>query len=257
MNKILLVCEGIKAEPKLFSCVQKAFGLNFEICPIGTNIYVLYKKLKDENFEVDIKEVLIELHPEYRMKLKENFLYTYLVFDFDPHHTEKNDKRSLEEIVKDNISKAKEMADHFIDETDPTIGKLYINYPMVESYKDCNSTFDKNYKDNFIKIDEIKNYKYLVTKKKMCNKRINSYTKDDFINLISMNTYKLNYINNFLWEKLNYSDYLSYSSCSNVLKIENDYVINDKLIAVLNTSLFVPIDYFGNRDGFYDLIIKK
>ncbi len=35
------------------------------------------------------------------------------------------------------------MTEYFVDETDPTIGKLYINYPMMESYRDC---------DEFLKV---------------------------------------------------------------------------------------------------------
>ncbi len=37
------------------------------------------------------------------------------------------------------------MVNYFVDETDPSIGKLYINYPMMESYRDCDTFFEEDY----------------------------------------------------------------------------------------------------------------
>ena len=31
---------------------------------------------------------------------------------------------------------------------------------------------------------------------------------------------------------------------------------DDRCVAVLNTSLFLILDYYGNRDGFYDSLVS-
>ena len=33
--------------------------------------------------------------------------------------------------------------------------------------------------------------------------------------------------------------------------------MNDSVLHILNTSLFFLLDYYGNRDGFYDSVIKN
>ena len=140
-KKVLLIVEGNKTEPKIFNKIQELFGLDFEIFCFGTNIYSLYKLMKENDFNVNIKDLLAEVHPEYKNDLDNQFVYTYLIFDLDPHHSKKEETRTIEELVNDNIQIVESMANYFVDETDPTIGKLYINYPMIESYKDCNDFF--------------------------------------------------------------------------------------------------------------------
>lgn len=51
------------------------------------------------------------------------------------------------------------MAEYFVDETDPSVGKLYINYPMMESYRDCDDFFDENYKSTMVSLPAILSYK--------------------------------------------------------------------------------------------------
>jgi len=256
-KKILLIVEGEKAEPKIFKKLLSEYTLDFEIYCFGTNIYSLYKIMKDNDFNVNIKDILIELQPEQRDILSNTFVYTYLIFDLDPHHTKKDDSRTIEEIVKDNIIKVKKMAEYFIDETDPTIGKLYINYPMMESYKDCDSTFDENYAFKTTKLSDIKGYKNIVSTRKMSNIRIDKYQKSDFSNLIAQNIYKLNYIFSKNWGKLKYESYLSLSEAKNLLNKQSEIINENQFVFVINTSLFIVVDYFGNKNSFYDNLFKK
>ena len=132
--KTLIVVEGGRLEPRFFDQLKKVFGLNLDIYCLEDNIYLLYKKMKEMGFNGNLKDVLSEVHEENREILSQDFAYTYLIFDFDPHHTEKYEKDiPLETIVENNISKVREMAEYFVNETDPTVGKLYINSQCFET----------------------------------------------------------------------------------------------------------------------------
>lgn len=85
-SNILIVVEGAKTEPAFFKRLLHIFGLNFQIYCLGTNIYTLYRRMKEIEFNGDLKSILIELHPDQRELLSKKFAYTYLVFDCDVHH---------------------------------------------------------------------------------------------------------------------------------------------------------------------------
>ena len=254
-KKVLLIVEGNKTEPKIFNKIQELFGLDFEIFCFGTNIYSLYKLMKEYDFNANIKDVLAEVHPEYRDDLNNQFVYTYLVFDLDPHHSKKDENRTIGKLVRENIEIVESMADYFVDETDPTIGKLYINYPMVESYKDCDDFFDNNYEAEVIDIDRIVDFKEIVGKKKLANIRVDKYNKDNVENLIIQNIFKMNSICSMKWAMPNYECYRD--ETDQVLKCEKLIVSKTNQVSVLNTCLFLVVDYFGNKAGFYNHLLNK
>ena len=257
--KTLIVVEGGRLEPRFFEQLKKVFGLNLDIYCLKYNIYLLYKKMKEMGFNGNLKDVLLEVHDteEYRELLSQNFAYTYLIFDFDPHHTEEYEKDvPLETIVENNINKVREMAEYFVDETDPTIGKLYINYPMMESFKDCDSFEDDGYLTREVDLSDIKQYKEIVGRRKMANKRIDGYSKSDFTMLTRQNVKKLGKIREVVDESIDYETYIQESNQSKVLQREIEFISSLRKIAVLNTSVFFALDYYGNKDGFYDDTMK-
>ena len=256
-SNILVIVEGLKTEPDFFKQIAKSFGLKFDIYCLETNIYSLYKSLKEIDFNGDIKDVLSELHPEQKSMLSKKFAYTYLVFDCDAHHPKKEDTRNIDTIVKDNIQKLEEMSKYFTDETDPSIGRLYINYPMVESFRDCDSFFDKDYANALIKIEDLTRYKELVAKKKLNRIHLKDYTKESFSLLILQNIFKLNIIVNGKWEKLDYKDYIENEVANKILNKEWTLIDSCSQISVINTSLFIIPDFFGNKDGFYDNLLMQ
>ena len=251
-SNILIIVEGAKTEPAFFERLLYVFNQTFDIYCLGTNIYTLYKRMKEMEFNGDLKSVLIELHPDQREVLSKKFAYTYLVFDCDVHHPKKSDLRSIGEIVADNFSKLSEMAEYFVDETDPSVGKLYINYPMMESYRDCNEFFDESYESNMVAIADILPYKTIVGKRRLSNIRIDHYTKEQFSLLVLQNIYKMSKILLGVWDKPSYEEYLAQSESKKILIAEQKMVEKINAIAVINTSLFMVADFFGNRDGFYD-----
>lgn len=257
--KTLIVVEGGRLEPRFFEQLKKVFGLNLDIYCLKSNIYLLYKKMKEMEFNANLKDVLLGVHDteENRELLSQNFAYTYLIFDFDPHHTEVYEKGILlETVVGNNINKVREMAEYFIDETDPTIGKLYINYPMMESFKDCDSFEDVDYLTRMIKLAEVKRYKEIVGCRRMSNKRIEGYSKHDFTMLTRQNVNKLGKICGVINEPMDYETYIQKSIQTNVLQCEIDFINSLKKITVLNTSVFLALDYYGNKGDFFDKIMQ-
>lgn len=259
-KKILLIVEGAKTEPKLFKRIEKLLNLNnevFEIISFNTNIYSLYKIMKNNDFNLNIVDLLKELHPDNKEILNNIFIYVYLIFDLDAHHCKKQELRNIKDVVNDNLIKIKEMVDYFNDETDPTIGKLYINYPMIESFKDSDSFFDDKYKNASCNISMLSRYKEMVSKKKLSNLRIESIKDDDLNKIILQNIFKLNYIISKNFEELDYKTYIDYSSQDKILMNESRIIKESNEISVLNTSIFIVIDYFGNNNYYYDNFIKN
>lgn len=254
-SNILIIVEGAKTEPAFFKSLLRVFDQNFEIYCLGTNIYTLYKKMKEIEFNGDLKALLTELHPDQRDALSKKFAYTYLVFDCDVHHPKRDDSRSIEEIVADNFSKLSEMSEYFVDETDPSVGKLYINYPMMESYRDCDNFFDENYKSAMVAFSDIPFYKRDVGKRKLSHIRVDNYTEKNFSSLVLQNIYKLSKILTDTWRKPSYEEYLTQSNAKRILLAEQNIADKLKALSVINTSLFIISDFFGNRDGFYDNLL--
>lgn len=249
---ILIIVEGSKTEPNFFNRLSDVFGLKFDIYCLETNIYSLYKKMKEIDFNGDIKDILSEIHPDKKEMLSKKFAYTYLIFDCDAHHSKKDESRTQEEIVLDNLAKLSEMVNYFVDETDPSIGKLYINYPMMESYRDCDTFFEDGYSLAKVSIEELSTYKNRVAKKKLSSRHIDKYTKEQFSLLILQNLYKLNIIYRKIWDKPDYDTYLKCSDSERILSEEKNLIVNEKFLSVINTSLFMITDFYGNRNGFYD-----
>ena len=122
------IVEGEAREPLIIDNISKVFfgHGNFKIItlPTGQNIYMLWKRLKEDDFDTDIIEVIREEHKELEEQLaglsRDDFSEVYLFFDYDGHHNnlgEGDDGNVLEKML---IS--------FDNETEN--GKLYISYPM-------------------------------------------------------------------------------------------------------------------------------
>lgn len=255
--KALVIVEGKDLESSFFKRLFRLFKIKNRIYKVETNIYALYKRMETYDFDVDIKKVLLEMHPEHKKLLNHNFAYTYLVFDCDVHHTEYHDARPYSQIINDNFDRLKKMISYFDNETDPTVGKMYINYPMMESFRFCDCYFDENYKDCYINLEEFKGFKSKASKKKLSSKHLDKITKRELTSLILLNVFKLNYLMTNNWSKLTYLEYLQLSDGKKVLLRQDVLKNKTNKIAILNTSLFLIIDYFGDSEGFYSHKLKK
>ncbi len=128
-KKILIIAEG--STEKIF--INKLFELFYagdaSIFLLKTNIYRLYQyyeSYKQPYSDLDLKNVLLEkvknLTDQDKEKLLcENYSETLLIFDWDPQDP------------LFGAEKLKKLMTHFNDSSD--YGRLYINYPMVESFR--------------------------------------------------------------------------------------------------------------------------
>lgn len=158
---ILFIFEGERREPQIFKSLENLFFPNKDehvACSFGNNIYNLYKLLsQDDGIDIvaSLKEKL-QNGTESRLRNFEktsDFSEIYLFFDYDFHD---NQNLSLAELNR----RLREMLDFFDDETDS--GKLYINYPMVESIRYTKKLPDMNFWEYCVSRDECANFKNLV-----------------------------------------------------------------------------------------------
>lgn len=254
--KALVVVEGEKTEKVFFDSMNLSLGLSFQVCPFKANVYDLWHKMKESDFTLNIKEVLLEKHPEEREILETEYAFYYLVFDMDPQHRSSNEDNDYERLAYKNITTLTEIAEYCVDETDPTVGKVYINYPMFESFRCCNSFDDESYKYEYAKVSEVKYFKSYCSSKRLAGVQVVNYKANDFYSLAKMNAYKMGTLYDAAWEYYSYDDYILRSNQKSIIKKQENLVNTKHIIAVLNTSVFLILDYYGNENGFYDRLMR-
>lgn len=256
--KTLVIVEGKKTEPVLFRRMATVFGMDMDVYAVGGNIYAIYRILKSERFEANVKDVAAELSGSEadRAVLSQDFADTFLVFDCDPHHTDDRSEAPLPigRIVERNFGRILEMARHLDDSTDPTKGKLFVNYPMMEAFRDCDDFFDPAFERTDVPIREIASYKRRVSGRKLSRLHPGSFSRDQFERLLRMNAFKLSSLNGTGFGPVPYETFLRQSGCGPVAQRESELVRATGRMPVLCTSLFLPVDYFGNKDGSFDRI---
>ena len=126
-KKVLVIAEG-PDDKKVINRVFAAYGKNIEVVTFKTDVYKLfsiYEKQETDYSDLDIQKTLLNevgsLTPNERKILQDKYVDIFLIFDFDPH------------AETADIKKLKKLATHFKDSSD--MGKLYINYPMLESFQ--------------------------------------------------------------------------------------------------------------------------
>lgn len=241
MDKILFICEGEETERKFCNLIIDRYFIDNkkpkEYVAFGANIYSLYDEMSKDR-DLDIIELIRE-----KAKLKKDiatyekltmggFDEVYLIFDYDFHAPQ----YSFEKIL--------EMAEFFDNETEN--GKLYINYPMMESFKHFKSIPDEDFNNYKISKEECLEYKKIVGDVS-CIKHFNDITLPILGIMIKQVLDKYGVISK---KKLNnYETYLNEFSQSNLLHLQNKSLSKDSKIFVLNTSILWELDYFG-KDKF-------
>ncbi len=139
-GQTLLVVEGNHEKNELFQLIFHSFP-ELSICMddvwiYGTNIYMLYdvivKEYGESWCEDDIAlPLLISTQKNEPKRYKDDFTNIFLVFDYERHDPNFSEQ------------KINRLQTYFTDATDS--GKLYINYPMIESYQHLNALPDPEY----------------------------------------------------------------------------------------------------------------
>ena len=171
-SKILLIVEGEKEEPRILGSnshgLLSLIGSDYDIVTFSNPIYELYDAYKKGDYDDIVSYLRVEkgLEIDKNVLSKNAFSSIYLVFDFEPHYHKYED------------SKIKDILNVFNNETE--LGKLYINYPMVESFYYLKNIPDLEYLGRKISLNNFngKDYKKLVNnetilkKNKLSNKQL-------------------------------------------------------------------------------------
>lgn len=234
------IVEGEAREPQIIDNISKVFfsHRNYEIItlPAGENIYMLWKKLKEDDFDTDIIEVLRESSGEIRKQLetlsREDFSEVYLFFDYDTHQTNlgKNDD---EDVLA-------QMLESFDNETEN--GKLYISYPMVEALRDFEPGVCGSSENCFVPVEVLGEYKN-ISSARAYNPHFKEYKIDlwkEIIDVFAMRVSCLCGLSDTL-------DYEEYSMQINPYEIENleKRELKNKRVYILSAFPEFLIDYFG------------
>jgi len=229
-----LIVEGESSEPELFNKLVDFYLNNaevtFEVFSYKTNLYDLYSALSKDDF----LDIIHYLNENKNASLK-RYNEIYIVFDLDIHHT---NKQKFNIYTKDKISK---MLKFFCDPFDK--GELFLNYPMIESFKDITSYDINEYLKLDIKRTDSIKYKQIVANKPTLIKGVSELSKNMLNFMISINSIKSNWImtgdSNKPSKQPNQADLFS--------KIEEKYIKSNR-VPVLNTMLTFPILFFGVED---------
>jgi len=238
MSKILLLVEGEDTEKRLLKHFYKLYGKDqIEIISYRTEVYTFYKKLKrymkqnDLDYSnIDLSMFLYEDSERIELGDKFNqmdFTDRILVFDFDPHATTYKKEILIELMI------------NFSDSTES--GKLYLNYPMVESFKDMESLGDKNFMNSTFPKSKLakRGYKQHINEQARKNKinNINKISKDIARKLIDLHRQKLEYITKLPASNSEKYLQLCQSQCK---KLSEEH-----LMWIINTSILHLYDEYG------------
>ena len=227
-------------EPNVIYNISKNFfkGRNFRIItlPAGENIYMLWKRLKADDFNTDIIEVLRENSRISKDSLdglsRDDFSEVYLFFDYDVHQ---------DNLKKDNDSDVvMQMLENFDNETEN--GKLYISYPMVEAVWDYKINECGNTETCFVDFGDIKNYKKNSASRSF-NSNIRDYNFNTWRNIIDVFSMKAACLMNTL-DVMSYETYSEVVSPYTIYELEKKEAASDRVFVLSAFPEFL-IDYFG------------
>ncbi len=243
-NVILFVFEGRKTEPQIFESLKKHFfssnSNTILFATYNTSIYSLYNKIKDDDY-LDIFYFIKNLNAENNEALKgysrEQISQIFLFFDYDNHCSNADDE------------KIKFMFGKFNNETEN--GKLFINYPMVESLRDL-ATWEKNCDISKCTIDfeQIINYKNMVhVQPNSIDRQIIKMSKENWYTVTDVSLQRANWIVKSVNEKPDEraADFLDQT---NIFSKQKSKFVKQKLIAILNAFPMFLFEYFGYKHFF-------
>lgn len=232
-SKILVLVEGEKTDHKLMQHLLSIYGIdsNHEIVSYNTNIYTLYNEMfRDDNPDsLDILQVL-KMH-ENDTEKKKIFDYYYsdilLIFDLDPHDSQFSP------------SKITRMLEHFQESSD--MGKLYINYPMVESFYHMKSIPDDAYNSYIATLDELKKKLYktrVASENRNHDYRKFAVNKDECNTVIKQNIEKAHLISGF-----KNSVEVDTEEALEILSRQLTKLDQEQALSILCTCVFYIADY--------------
>ncbi|MCQ2511792.1 MAG: hypothetical protein MJ092_00140 [Lachnospiraceae bacterium] len=248
MNKdlIAIIVEGESYEKGIIKNIEKVFPLGRQIyevftLPAGQNIYMLWKKMKEDEFETDIIEVLRDscksLERELSPFTRDSFSEVYLFFDYDAHQQNLESGIDADEVLV-------EMLESFDNETEN--GKLYISYPMAEAIRDFIPETCKAFSgDCFINF-QVTGYKRKSTYKEdgtaSKTQAISKYNHDVWVNVLTCFVERLNCLRNDE-QRLSMIECKKYTPID-VFRLQQSVILSEECLMILSAFPEFIIDYF-------------
>ena len=229
-SKILVIVEGAKTDFNLMTRLLSVYGISetHQIVSYNTNIYTLYNQLPDSYDEydnIDLLQILKEREKDEskRALLNERYSDILLIFDLDPQAPD----FATEKVIK--------MTSYFTESTN--MGKLYLNYPMVESFYHMSDIPDEKYNEYVVALDDLKNKKYKQIVHNICRNgdyaKFASDKKECSI-VIKQNLEKA---------KLMINNDENMPNSIDILNKQLDLLSSKKIISVLCTCVFYIAEY--------------
>lgn len=243
---VLLITEGEKLDKRILNQVQSFFypSQQVKIFPICLNIYNLYSKIiKDDDFGtefIDVFSVIQEIAKEQKnsnnpelLALKRNQVSEiFLFFDYDGYDT----------LATRYTECIDQMLEIFCNETEN--GKLYINYPMVESYK-------HPIQDSIEVIDIYTDTHYKTHVSSICNKKLeqmHKLNKNDWLNLFLPHLKSTNFLLHQIFDLPNcYNDTKVMTQETIYQHQKEKYISPSKKVMVLSSFSWFLLEYLGEN----------
>lgn len=231
-RKIFVLVEGAKTDVALMERLLSIYQIDFkyEIVSYCTNIYTLYKEMFEDNDpdDMDLLQLLKSRESDLVKKtlFDESYSDILLIFDLDPHDSG---------FTPEKISR---MAMYFVESSD--VGKLYINYPMVEAFYHMMSIPDPNFDAYYATLNELLagTYKARVNQENRNHDyRKFAATKEECNIVIGQNISKAR------WLVGGDSEANLLPSQAGILATQLNSLQNDRCIAVLSTCVFFIPEY--------------
>lgn len=212
------------------------------IClPAEQNIYMLYNKLMEDQFETDLVELLREDNDLAKEALngidRQSIDEIYLFFDYDIHQDNLPTGQDPQEVLE-------KMLKVYDNETEN--GKLFISYPMVEALYDYQDDYCEPYSSCRFPLDLIKDYK---KKSGLNNPHASHHLScyEDWCMVLAIFGLRVQCL--FDIEKMDYSFYLNSVSVKSIFHRQRDYISKYNSVFVLSAFPEFLLDYF--RSAFW------
>jgi len=181
---ILFVLEGERPDLKIYKSMMEVCGVSADCISVvyGCNIDALYREMINLGEGADLVSILREKYkdspnnPFAGITRSEQFSEIYLLFDYDFH-----DVNRSPEVLNEQLSY---LLSFFCEETEH--GKLYVNYPMIESIRYTKELPDKDYCDYTVSREECRDFKRL-------SSEFSFYPNMDFVLRGSLESRSLNW----------------------------------------------------------------
>lgn len=247
-KKVLVITEGPRDELHLIKSICRDLGIaDVDFYSYKTDFHNFARiMLPDGALKPDDTiDLLLELkshEPDEKEREILSGIYTdvYIVFDFDPH------------VSKPEFEKILILAKYFTSSSD--MDRLFVNYPMLQSYRHLKTLPDMGYAERTVSMAEILGYKELVFREGATElQSVHDYNHIQLMEIAAHNYIKREKMLGRTGEIRADSKYNGLDDIK-ILEIELSELRENGRCYVLNTSSLMYLDY--NPKNFFTEISR-